>query len=58
MGNGGGAIVGGLIVGIAEALASGYLSSAYKDAIAFVIILFVLFFMPNGLFGKRGTDRV
>jgi branched-chain amino acid transport system permease protein len=58
LGNGGGAIVGGLIVGIAEALASGYLSSAYKDAIAFVIILFVLFFMPNGLFGKRGTDRV
>jgi len=58
LGSGGGAIVGGLIVGIAEALASGYLSSAYKDAIAFVIILFVLFFMPNGLFGKRGTDRV
>jgi branched-chain amino acid transport system permease protein len=58
LGNGGGAIVGGLIVGIAEALASGYLSSAYKDAIAFVIILFVLFFMPNGLFGKRGTERV
>jgi branched-chain amino acid transport system permease protein len=58
LGNGTGAIVGGLIVGIAEALASGYLSSAYKDAIAFIIILFVLFFMPNGLFGKRGTDRV
>ncbi|OAN44732.1 ABC transporter permease [Paramagnetospirillum marisnigri] len=58
LGNGGGAIIGGLIVGIVEALASGYLSSAYKDAIAFVIILFVLFFMPNGLFGKRGTDRV
>lgn len=58
LGNGTGAIVGGLIVGIAEALSSGYLSSAYKDVVAFVIILFVLFFMPNGLFGKRGTDRV
>jgi branched-chain amino acid transport system permease protein len=58
LGNGLGAIVGGLVVGVAEALASGYLSSAYKDAIAFVIILFVLFFMPSGLFGKRGTDRV
>jgi branched-chain amino acid transport system permease protein len=58
LGNGLGAIVGGLIVGIAEALASGYLSSAYKDAVAFIIILFVLFFLPNGLFGKKGTDRV
>ncbi|MBI5164760.1 MAG: branched-chain amino acid ABC transporter permease [Magnetospirillum sp.] len=58
LGNGMGAIVGGLIVGIAEALAAGYLSSAYKDAIAFVIILLVLFFMPNGLFGKRGSERV
>ncbi|WP_043743902.1 branched-chain amino acid ABC transporter permease [Paramagnetospirillum magneticum] len=58
LGNGTGAIIGGLIVGIAEAMASGYLSSAYKDAIAFIIILFVLFFMPSGLFGKRGTDRV
>lgn len=58
LGNGTGAIVGGLIVGVAEALASGYVSSAYKDAIAFVIILFVLFFMPSGLFGKKGVDRV
>jgi branched-chain amino acid transport system permease protein len=58
LGNGLGAVVGGLIVGIAEALAAGYLSSAYKDAIAFVIILLVLFFMPNGLFGRRGTERV
>lgn len=58
LGNGTGAVVGGLIVGVAEAMGAGYVSSAYKDAIAFIIILFVLFFMPNGLFGKRGTDRV
>jgi branched-chain amino acid transport system permease protein len=58
LGNGMGAVVGGLIVGIAEAMAAGYLSSAYKDAVAFVIILLVLFFMPSGLFGKRGTERV
>ena len=58
LGNGLGAVVGGLLVGIAEAMGAGYLSSAYKDAIAFVIILFVLFFMPSGLFGKRGTTRV
>ena len=58
LGNGAGAVAGGLLVGIAEALGAGYISSAYKDAFAFVIILFVLFFMPNGLFGKRSTERV
>ncbi len=58
LGNGTGAIIGGVIVGIAEAMGAGYISSAYKDAIAFIIILFVLFFMPNGLFGRRGTERV
>ncbi len=58
LGNGLGAVVGGLIVGIAEAVGAGYLSSAYKDAIAFIIILVVLVFMPNGLFGKHGTERV
>ena len=58
LGSGVGAVVGGLALGIAETMSAGYLSSAYKDAIAFVIILAVLFFMPSGLFGKRGGDRV
>ncbi|MBI5122153.1 MAG: branched-chain amino acid ABC transporter permease [Rhodospirillales bacterium] len=58
LGNGFGAVAGGLIVGIAEAMAAGYLSSAYKDAVAFVIILLVLVFLPNGLFGRKGTERV
>ena len=53
-----GAIAGGLIVGISEAMTAGYISSAYKDAVAFIIILTVLFFMPNGLFGGRGAERV
>jgi branched-chain amino acid transport system permease protein len=58
LGNGVGAVAGGLIVGIAEAMAAGYLSSAYKDAVAFIIILAVLIFLPNGLFGRKGTERV
>ncbi|MCW5700153.1 MAG: branched-chain amino acid ABC transporter permease [Rhodospirillales bacterium] len=58
LGNPMGAIAGGLIVGISEALTAGYVSSAYKDAVAFVIILVVLVVMPNGLFGIRGTERV
>lgn len=58
MGNPLGAIVGGLVVGLLEAFGAGYISSAYKDAIAFLVILLVLFVMPNGLFGRAGVERV
>lgn len=58
LGSGLGAVVGGLIVGVLEAFGAGYLSSSYKDAIPFVLILFILFFMPRGLFGVKSTDRV
>ena len=53
-----GAVLGGLLLGLAEGLGAGFISSAYKDAIAFVIILGVLFFMPGGLLGARRSDRV
>jgi branched-chain amino acid transport system permease protein len=58
LGSGLGAVLGGLLVGIVEAFGAGYLSSAYKDAIPFVLILIILFFVPRGLFGARATDRV
>jgi len=52
-----GAIIGGLSVGVIENLASAYISSAYKDATAFVILLLVLIVRPTGLLGKRGMAR-
>jgi branched-chain amino acid transport system permease protein len=58
MGNPLGAVAGGLIVGLLESFSAGYLSSAYKDAIAFVVILAVLFVMPQGLFGSASVERV
>lgn len=53
-----GAIAGGLLLGVAEQMSAGYISSAYKDAVAFIIILVVLFARPTGLFGTRVSDRV
>jgi len=58
LGSGVGAVVGGVALGIIETMSAGYLSSAYKDAIAFVIILVVLFFMPSGLLGRHTSERV
>jgi branched-chain amino acid transport system permease protein len=45
-------------VGLLEALGAGYVSSGYKDAVAFLVILAVLFVLPRGLFGKAGVERV
>ncbi|MBI3702980.1 MAG: branched-chain amino acid ABC transporter permease [Rhizobiales bacterium] len=53
-----GAVVGGLMIGMIEALSAGYISSNYKDAVAFLIILVVLIFIPQGLFGRAKVERV
>src|SRR5438876_2496757 len=48
-----GAIAASFIIGLTESLAAGYISYAYKDAIAFVIMIAVLLWRPQGLFGRR-----
>ncbi|CAD5253957.1 Amino acid/amide ABC transporter membrane protein 1, HAAT family [Bosea sp. 62] len=53
-----GALAGGLLLGLIEALTAGYVSSVYKDAVAFVLILVILFARPQGLFGRKAMDRV
>jgi branched-chain amino acid transport system permease protein len=46
------------VLGLLESLSAGYISSSYKDAVAFLIILIVLVFMPQGLFGRARVERV
>ena len=53
-----GAVIGGLVIGMIEAMSAGYFSSNYKDAVAFLIILVVLIFIPQGLFGRAKVERV
>jgi len=58
MGSGFGTVFGGLILGTLESLGAGLISSGYKDAIAFLILLLILFIRPQGLFKKGETERV
>ena len=53
-----GAIVGGLILGVSESLAGGFISIAFKNTFAFLIIILVLLVRPEGLLGEEFKERV
>ena len=58
IGNLGGAVVGGLIMGLAETFVAGSPFSTYKDGIAFVILIVILLFRPAGLLGRYTVEKV
>jgi branched-chain amino acid transport system permease protein len=53
-----GAVIGGLLMGVSEYLVAGYVSSTYRDGIAFVILILVLLLKPAGLLGRNVTEKV
>ena len=57
IGNIPGALVGGLALGLVEAMGAGYISAEYEDVFAFVVLVVVLIFRPSGLLGQRVADR-
>lgn len=58
IGNIPGAMVGGLLLGILETLGAGYVSAAWKDALAFFILIGILILRPTGLLGERVAEKV
>jgi branched-chain amino acid transport system permease protein len=58
LGNIPGAIVGGLIFGVVEAVSAGFISSAYTKGIAFIVLLIVLMFKPSGILGEKQVEKV
>ncbi len=53
-----GAIVGGLIIGIVESLSGFYLPTGFKDVAPYIVVLLMLWFKPNGLFGEKLRKKV
>lgn len=58
IGNVPGAMLGGFMLGILESLGAGFISSQYKDVFAFMILILVLIFRPQGLLGAKASDKV
>jgi branched-chain amino acid transport system permease protein len=58
MSNGLGTVLGGLLLGVLESLGAGLISSGYKDAVTFIILLLILFLRPQGLFSRGDSERV
>jgi branched-chain amino acid transport system permease protein len=58
IGNIPGAMLGGLLLGVVEALGAAYLSLAWKDAIAFCVLILILIVRPTGLLGERVAEKV
>jgi branched-chain amino acid transport system permease protein len=58
LGNPVAAVGGGLVLGLLESLTAGYINPLYKDAVALVVLLGVLFVRPRGLFGSSGREKV
>lgn len=58
IGNIPGAMLGGFLLGITEALAAGYIAVAWKDAIAFLILILILIIRPTGILGERAADKL
>ncbi len=58
IGNIPGAMVGGLLLGVIEALGAGYISIAWKDAISFFILILILIVRPTGLLGERVAEKI
>lgn len=53
-----GAVLGGIVIGVVETLVAGYISSGYRDAIAFTILILVILVRPTGMFGKKAVNKV
>ena len=53
-----GAFLGGLLLGVIEALAAGYIAIAWKDAIAFLVLILILIIRPTGILGERTADKL